>query len=147
MVSTTKQTMHPSPFLLTCFYAPGNWRSCAKMWHRLFWPKDTDWSCSNSTLGVIVCVHLCPYTTGASLGETDSIMMWTWNRTMLFQKVQWDRKWKQRVFLVTFSLPDDFADSEIYSSACVHWSSLYWLQYSSVSLCQQRCDLLLACNL
>lgn len=71
MVSTTKQTMYPSPFLLTCFYAPGNWRSCAKMWHRLFWPKDTDWSCSNSMLGVPMCVHLCPYTTGASLGETD----------------------------------------------------------------------------
>lgn len=107
MVSIMKQTMYLSPSFLTCFYAPGSWRSCAKMWHRLFWPKDTDWSCSNSALEVVVRVHLCPY-------ATDPIIILTWNQTRLFQEVQWDRKWKQRVFLVTVSQAEDFADSEIH---------------------------------
>lgn len=101
MVSATKQTMYLSPFLLTCIYTPGNWRSCAKMWHRFFWPKDTDWSYSNSASELVVWVYLCPYKTGPSLGETDPIVMLTWNQTTLFQEVLWERKWKQYCLLLS----------------------------------------------
>lgn len=107
--------MHLSPLLLTYLGAPGNRRSCVKMWHRPLWPKNTDWSHSNSTLKVVINVHVCPHAAGAPLGEMDRIIVWTLNPAWnLFQEVQWERKWKQRVFIVTFPQLGDLADSEIY---------------------------------
>lgn len=120
------------------------------MWHRFLWPKDTDWSHSNSTLRVVVHMGTCacmPTRNWCSIRRNRSYYNVNMKPSNYFPGSAVRKKMEMKGIYCYFpSARRPWRQWDIFS-ARVHWSSPYWLQCSSVNLHQQRCDLLLAWNL